>query len=80
MIPAVLIKAIAILLFMAPGLLSLAAAVSGCRWFLESRSASTARSFFGKNGARLYYGIVGLLLIVAGAVILFDPMRVFSAP
>ncbi|MDD7559717.1 MAG: immunity 17 family protein [Porphyromonas sp.] len=78
--PATLIKAVAILLFMAPGLLSLAVAVAGCRWFLESRSASTIRSYFGRDGARLFYGTVGLLLIVAGAVILLDPMRVFSAP
>ena len=78
--PATLIKVIAVLLFIVPGLLSLVAAVLGSRLFQESRSASVARGFFGNGGTRLFYAVVGLLLILAGSVMLFDPMRVFSAP
>lgn len=78
MSPALLVKVIAVLLFMAPGLLSLVAAVLGCHWFIDSRSASPIRNYFGVMGTRIFYGIVGLLLITAGFVMLTDPMGVLS--
>ena len=71
-------KAVAILLFMIPGVIALWAAVAGSRWFFESRSASVARRWFGERGTRLFYGFLGLLLIASGVMILFDPRGLLS--
>ena len=78
MTPLLLVKVIAVALFIVPGILSFVSAALGAKWFLESRSAAAFRRHLGPRGARLFYGILGLLLIGAGIMIFFDPAGRFS--
>ena len=72
LLPAV--KVTAAVLFVLPGILALVGAASGARWLTESRGASPFRRHFGQKGTRLFYGMLGLLLIGAGVVLFFDPL------
>ena len=78
MSPLLLSRLIAVLLFMVPGFIAAGVAVAGSRWFFESRSASVARRWFGERGTRLFYGLLGLLLIGSGLMIIFDPRGILS--
>jgi len=55
------------LLFLVAGIVAITAALLNWEWFFTSKNALFVRS---RNQARIFYGIVGLLLIVL-AVILF---------
>ncbi|MDR1644495.1 MAG: immunity 17 family protein [Tannerellaceae bacterium] len=53
-------------LFVLCGIISLAASICDADWFFHSRKASTFVQWFGRNGARIFYGLLGVLLIAAG--------------
>jgi hypothetical protein len=56
-------------LFVSAGLFSLISSVLNFDWFFNSRRAATFVSMFGRTGARVFYGLLGLGLVVCGAII-----------
>jgi small neutral amino acid transporter SnatA (MarC family) len=53
-------------IFIAAGITSLAAAIFNFDWYFQSRKAATFVSWFGRKGARVFYGLLGLALIASG--------------
>jgi small neutral amino acid transporter SnatA (MarC family) len=53
-------------IFVVAGVISLTAAIFNVDWYFQSRKASTFVHWFGRNGARVFYGLLGLALIAAG--------------
>lgn len=54
------------ILFMLIGALSVAASVFNFEWFFKTNGAATFIRIFGYKGARVFYGILGLVLIRLG--------------
>ncbi|MCC8153756.1 MAG: immunity 17 family protein [Tannerellaceae bacterium] len=55
-----------LLLFIMIGALAFSAAVFNFNWFFTTRQAKTFVNWLGRNGARFFYGLLGLALIVCG--------------
>jgi hypothetical protein len=53
-------------IFIILGLLSFLAAVFNIKWFFKSNGAATYIKWLGLNGARILYGVLGLVLIACG--------------
>jgi hypothetical protein len=53
-------------IFIILGSLSFLAAVFNAKWFFKSNGASMWIKWLGLNGARILYGLLGLVLIVCG--------------
>jgi hypothetical protein len=51
------------------GLFSLVASICNWNFFFENRKAYLFVKLFGRNGARVFYGLLGLALIVAGFIV-----------
>ncbi|MDR1557539.1 MAG: immunity 17 family protein [Tannerellaceae bacterium] len=62
-------------IFVVAGLISLIAAIFNFDWYFQSRKASTFVNWFGRNGARVFYGLLGLALITAGILFLLYGYR-----
>lgn len=58
-----------ILLILA-GLFSLAGAVFDWEWFMNSRRARFFTGIFGRDGARIFYGGLGLVIVLAGIYVM----------
>lgn len=54
------------LLICAIGLLTILAAVSDWDWYFEHRKSKFFVDLMGRDGARVFYGILGLLIFVLG--------------
>lgn len=52
-------------IFALAGLTSAAAAIFNWDWFFDSRAASLVSNNAGRTRARLFYGLMGVILIVA---------------
>ncbi len=46
------------------GIFSIACAALNVDWFMENRKTKIIVSIFGRNGARVFYGIIGIAIIV----------------
>jgi hypothetical protein len=57
------------LLIVAGGLFSICGAAFDWDFFLNSRKARLFVSMFGRNGARIFYGILGLVIVILGTLI-----------
>jgi hypothetical protein len=44
-------------------------------FFLESRKAQFFVNIFGRNGARIFYALLGLSVIVAGILVMMNVIR-----
>ncbi|MDR1880600.1 MAG: immunity 17 family protein [Tannerellaceae bacterium] len=55
-----------LIVFVVAGLFSLVASIGNFDWYFSSRKASGIVQWFGRTGARIFYGLLGLLLIVCG--------------
>jgi len=55
-------------LFVLLGLLSLSAAIFNFTWFFQTSSARTFINWLGLMGARIFYGFLGLVLILCGVM------------
>lgn len=42
-------------------------------WFMENRKARLFVTLFGRTGARVFYMIFGVIIIVLGIVVMFIP-------
>lgn len=56
------------LVFAAIGLFSLMGAVLNWDWYFNNRRARGVVAIFGRNGARIFYGILGVFIMAIGAV------------
>ena len=56
------------LVFAAIGLFSLMGAVMNWDWYFNNRRARGVVAIFGRNGARIFYGILGIFIMAIGAV------------
>lgn len=55
-----------ILLFVFLGLFLVAASAMNLEWFFRTNGASTFVNWLGRTGARILYGLLGLIQIVCG--------------
>lgn len=62
-------------IFIIGGLFSVLAASLDFDWFFDHRKAHTFVSWFGRTGARIFYGILGLALIICGVLALLGYME-----
>ncbi len=51
------------------GLFTMFCAYKDFDWFMEHRKAAFFVNLFGRDGARVFYGILGLLLLFLGVAI-----------
>lgn len=51
------------------GLFSFLASIFNWNFFFENRKAYLFVKLFGRNGARIFYGLLGLALIILGFVV-----------
>lgn len=54
------------LLFVAAGIFSICGAVFNWNWFMESRRARGLVRVAGRNGARIFYAVIGLVISTFG--------------
>ncbi|MBO8438043.1 MAG: immunity 17 family protein [Bacteroidetes bacterium] len=54
---------IAVVLFIILGLLSLTASIFNLKWLFTSESGRFFIKLFGKAGARIFYGAIGILVL-----------------
>lgn len=57
------------LFIVAAGIFSIAGAALDWDWFINSRKARLLVSLFGRNGARIFYGLLGAVITVLGLLI-----------
>ena len=57
------------LIFVASGVFSILGAIFDWEWFMNSRKARFLVRIITRNGARLFYGILGLALVVLGVLV-----------
>lgn len=57
------------LILMAAGVFSIAGAARDWDFFINSRKARFFVSLFGRNGARIFYGLLGTVITVIGLLI-----------
>ncbi len=55
-----------LILFIALGLFSLIAAIFNIDWYFKTDGAKTFVRWFGHNGARIFYALLGIALITCG--------------
>lgn len=53
-------------IFILAGSFALVSSVLNFDWYFNSRKAATFVNIFGRTGARIFYGLLGIALIVAG--------------
>ncbi|NBX37155.1 MAG: hypothetical protein EBR10_08040 [Planctomycetes bacterium] len=56
------------LIFIAGGVFSIYGAVTDWDWFINHHKARFYVSILGRSGARVFYGVLGIVLIVLGAL------------
>lgn len=57
-----------LVLFMALGVFSLVAAVFNIDWYFKTGGAMTFVRWFGRGGARVFYALLGIVLIACGGI------------
>ncbi len=55
-------------LFLSLGCLTVLAAVFNYDWFFRTAGATPFVGWLGRNGARLFYAVLGIALIVCGVI------------
>jgi len=56
------------LVFVAIGALSMLGGIFNWDWFMNSRKARTMVKLLSRTGARIFYGVLGLALVVFGVL------------
>ena len=57
------------LIIAAAGAFSMAGGIGNWDWFMNSRRARLIVKVFGRTGARTFYGILGIIILVAGILV-----------
>lgn len=58
------------LIFMLPGVISTLAALLNWDWFFSAKMTTFFVTNLGRTGARIFYGILGLSLLIAAMLII----------
>ena len=58
--------------FIGAGTVALGGAVFEFNWFMNNRKAQALVRWFGRTGARVFYGLLGTALISLGALIALE--------
>ena len=58
----------AYILFILAGAFSILASVKNWDWYFNNRKARPFVRIFGRTGARIFYGLLGIFIIVVGVV------------
>jgi len=58
-------------IFVVGGIFSIVCAVMNFNWFMENRKAKLFVTLLSRNGARIFYSIIGAGLVVAGFLMVF---------
>lgn len=53
-------------IFIFLGTFSFIAALLNIKWFFNTQGAATIIRWFGRNGARIFYAVLGVILIACG--------------
>ncbi len=56
------------LLLIAAGLFTITGAYFDWEWYMNSRKARFMVTILSRNGARIFYGILGLVVVIIGAL------------
>ena len=59
-------------IFLLAGSFSLLSSILNFDWFFNSRKAATFVQWFGRTGARFFYGLLGVALITCGIFMYID--------
>jgi hypothetical protein len=57
------------LILVAAGIFSICGAAFDWEWFINNRKARFFVATFGRNGARIFYGVLGIAITVVGTLI-----------
>lgn len=60
-----------IIIFVLAGVFSLLSSVKNFDWFFNNSKAKPFVKIFGRNGARIFYSILGIFMIILGLVLGF---------
>lgn len=63
------------LIFIAAGLFSICGAAFDWDWFINSRKARFFVATFGRTGARVFYALLGISIVLIGVLIAFGIVR-----
>ena len=63
------------LLLVLVGLFSIAGSVFDWEWFMHSRKAKGVVRLLGRNGARVFYCLLGLVVAILGFLVTFGIIR-----
>lgn len=59
-------------IFALSGLISLGVGLTGAKWFLSSSNARPVVQYLGLKGARIFYGVLGCILLAMAAWFLYS--------
>ncbi len=65
--------------FVLLGAVSLVAALLNANWFFTARNTQFVVQNVGRNRARLFYGVLGVLLIAMGIYFFYQTRQAFAA-
>ncbi len=60
-----------VVIFVLVGAFSLLSSVKNFDWFFNNSKAKSFVKIFGRNGARIFYSILGIFMIILGLVLGF---------
>ena len=63
------------LIIIGAGIFSICGAVFDWDWFINSRKARFLVATFGRNGARIFYGVLGILIAMLGLLITLGVLK-----
>jgi len=63
------------LIFVAAGVFSICGAAFDWDWFINSRKARFFVATLGRNGARIFYGVLGIAVVILGALMTFGILK-----
>lgn len=58
-----MLNTITAVIFVILGILSISASIFNFKWFFTSENGKMFVKFFGRRGARIFYGIMGILIL-----------------
>lgn len=66
------------IVFVACGVLFLCGAIKEWDWFMKNYKTRFAIFIFGRTGARIFYVLVGIFIIICGVIIFMGSLDLFS--
>lgn len=60
-----------LIIFILAGLFAMVSSILNFDWYFNSRKAATIVGWLGRTGARIFYGLLGLALILTGVYFYF---------